>query len=236
MNSIGRTTRTSERRGCIGYLRWASTFACIAAVVSAGGQTAARRQDRAHRPATRSAHRRSARAAKKPAPPVAQPPAVKLEDGKLTVDAHNSELSAILSDVARTSGMTIDGQQSDARVFGVYGPASPREVLTELLDGAGYNFMMVGATPGGAPRELLLSARTKGPAAPASASAEAAPPPSDDGNDDQEPPGPGAIVHVPPSVAQQADEAQTQQRVQQQLQRLQAMHDQEEKQQQNPPQ
>lgn len=216
--------------------------ACLGCALFAGAQTSGAAPAGPHAAAP---HHRSLRAvshrskyeAKKPAQPVAQPPAVTLKDGKLTVDAHDSDLSAILSDVARMSGMTVDGQQSSARVFGVYGPASPRQVLTELLDGLGYNFMMVGDTPGGAPRELLLTARTSAPPGPAKAAA-AAPEPSDaaDDQEDQEPPGPGAIVHVPPSVAQQADESETQQRVQQQLERLQKMREAEAQQQANQPQ
>jgi hypothetical protein len=164
---------------------------------------------------------------------------VTLKDGKLTVDAKNSELGAILADVAKLSGMKIDGTDTGAHVYGVYGPGNPRQVLTELLDGLGYNFMMVGDGSSGAPQELLLSARstappgTAAPAASTSGNTEA----SDD-SDEQEPPGPGAIIHVPPSVAQQADDSQTQQRAQQNLDRLEKMHEQmeQQQQQQNQPQ
>lgn len=191
------------------------------------------KEGRIHPGKKRESTRRRKEQAEKAPQPIEQPPSVTLKNGELTVDARNSDLRAILSDVAHISGMTIDGQQSSARVFGVYGPASPRKVLTELLEGAGYNFMMVGGSAGGAPRELLLIASAGPPAAPSKAAPEQ---PADDADDqdDQQPPGPGAIVHVPPSVAQQDDESQTQQRVQQQLQRLEAMHN--AQQQQNQPQ
>jgi hypothetical protein len=88
---------------------------------------------------------------------------VTLHDGSLSVDAHNSSLSEILRKLEATSGMTVDGFDKDSRIFGVYGPGSPRDVLSALLDGAGYNFAMVGSTPDGAPREIVLTTRSNAP-------------------------------------------------------------------------
>ena len=85
------------------------------------------------------------------------PATVSLEDGRLKIEANNSDLSEILKNVANASGMTIEGSVGEFQVFGSYGPLSPREVLTSLLTGAGYNFIMVGSTADGAPRQLLLS-------------------------------------------------------------------------------
>lgn len=122
-----------------------------------------------------------------PAPPPnpsdmpAKPARVTLGQGTLTVAADNSNLSEILKEVAHQSGMTIDGLHEESRVFGIYGPASPRAVLAELLADTGYNFVMVGATPSGAPRQLDLTPQG-GPAsaavAPAPAIAAPAPPES----------------------------------------------------------
>lgn len=56
--------------------------------------------------------------------------------------------------------MKLEGLQvGDQRIFGSYGPGAPRDVLSELLNGSGYNVMMLGETPSGAPRELTLTAR-----------------------------------------------------------------------------
>lgn len=82
------------------------------------------------------------------------------------MNANNSSLSQILKDLSTSSGMTIDGFDKDQRVFGIYGPGDPREILSELLDGAGYNFLMVGETDAGVPREILLTARTNAPLSP----------------------------------------------------------------------
>jgi hypothetical protein len=95
----------------------------------------------------------------------AKPAQVRVADGKLAVDANNSTLSDILHDISAKTGMTVDGLSRDQRVFGNYGPASPREVLSALLDGMGYNIMMVGSLDTGVPRQLVLTQRTAGGAA-----------------------------------------------------------------------
>ncbi|HYK37392.1 hypothetical protein [Alloacidobacterium sp.] len=92
----------------------------------------------------------------------AQPAQVQLNAGKLSVKADNSTLSAILHDISAKTGMKIDGLSRDQRIFGNYGPAAPREVLSALLDGVDYNVMMVGELANGAPRELTLTPRTGG--------------------------------------------------------------------------
>ncbi len=155
------------------------------------------------------------------------PATVVLENGKLTVEANNSDLAEILRTVAAVTGMTIDGSIRSSRVFGVYGPRNPRDVLTDLLEGTGYNFMMVGGTRDGAPRQLLLSAE-KSKSAPGPAAVATRNPETPDVKA-EEPLGPGAIAHVPPPPPED-----TQERVRQNLQRLRQM--QEKLKQQNAPQ
>jgi hypothetical protein len=170
-----------------------------------------------------------------PSDTAAIPARVTLIGGKLTVDANNSDLQSILQDVARSSGMTIDGRSQGKRVFGVYGPGTPRDVLTDLLAGSGYNFMMLGGANGSVPSQLVLTAQGSAPPSKPNGSAAAA---SDDSDaDDQEPLGPGAIAHPRP---QESDDIDNQTRAQQHLQNLQDMHDrleqQQQQQQQNNPQ
>lgn len=93
----------------------------------------------------------------------AEPAKVTLADGLLAVHANNSSLSAILHNLVSSSGMSIDGLNQDQRVFGTYGPGNPRDVLSTLLDGAGYNVLMVGSTETGTPRQLILTARSDAP-------------------------------------------------------------------------
>lgn len=95
----------------------------------------------------------------------AKPAKVTLVSGNLTIDANNSTLTDILQQVSSAGGMQVKGLQdgsADQRIFGSYGPGKPRDVLTSLLNGSGYNFLMVGQTSSGAPRQLALTARPTG--------------------------------------------------------------------------
>jgi hypothetical protein len=92
----------------------------------------------------------------------AQPAQVQFEGGKLSVKADNATLSGILHEISSKTGMKVDGLSGDQRIFGSYGPASPREVVASLLDGLAYNVVMVGRMGNGAPREVILSPRSGG--------------------------------------------------------------------------
>ena len=95
-----------------------------------------------------------------------QPANVTLASGRLTVEAHNSTLAGILDQIAHAGGMKIHGLQAggngNERIFGTYGPGAPRAVLNALLDGSGYNILMLGTTASGVPSELALSLRPTG--------------------------------------------------------------------------
>jgi len=150
----------------------------------------------------------------------AQPAAVTLENGTLTVQANNSDLAQILHEVSQKSGMVIEGDVKDARVFGNYGPQNPSAILSDLLAGLGYNIMMVGSARGGAPGRLILSGRTGGPSPPLP---EKSPERSGENTSErlEEPQlGPGAIAHPPPPPS---DDPRI--RAQQNQRRLQQMHD-----------
>ncbi len=168
-----------------------------------------------------------------------------LRNGKLTVVADNSDLVQILRRVALLGGMKVSGLKKTVRIFGVYGPGAPQNVLTKLLAGSGYNFMMTGKTVAGTPRKLLLLARTSAPPS-ASGNAPAAKPVAARPPENAPPPqrdfplptaprrtrlGPGAIAHVPPWESQQ-NNVNSQSRARQNLQRLMQMHQQLDQQQQ----
>jgi hypothetical protein len=95
----------------------------------------------------------------------------------LSIDAANSSLQQILKDVSTATGATIEGLSGDERVFGAYGPGQAGEVLAQLLQGAGYNVMLIGDRGRGAPREILLSVRK-------STTDDAAQPKNSNNNDD----------------------------------------------------
>lgn len=149
---------------------------------------------------------------------------IRLKEGMLTVEASNSELTQILQAVSGESGMVVEGPVVDTRVFGTFGPEPPAAVLSELLDGLGYNIMMVGSSGGGAPRKLVLTSRTGGASPPASgttpvpANGTENARPVAPGKPSDAPLGPGAIAHPPPEPS-----IDPQLRMQQNLQRLQQM-------------
>jgi hypothetical protein len=74
----------------------------------------------------------------------------------------------------------VEGDTSDERVFGKFGPAPARDVLAQLLQGSGYNVVMVGDQGQGVPRELILSARNSNKAPQGSTTR----PSSEDNEDD----------------------------------------------------
>jgi hypothetical protein len=97
----------------------------------------------------------------------------------LRIEAENSSLQQILKDVSAATGAKVEGLAADQRVFGDYGPGQAREVLSQLLEGSGYNVIMIGDQGEGTPRQIVLSRRSGGgaqsaasPALPAVASEE----------------------------------------------------------------
>jgi hypothetical protein len=166
----------------------------------------------------------------------AQPAKITLAAGKLTVMADNSSLSEILHQVSAAGGMKIDGLvtggSGDPRIFGSYGPAAPRDVLSDLLNGSGYNVLMLGETTAGLPRELALTARTAGgvPNPPPNAA-------RNDENDVEVAPTqyPEEQEPIPPPPMQPGGPNRVR-TPQEMLQELQKMHDQQQQQQQQQPQ
>jgi hypothetical protein len=82
----------------------------------------------------------------------------------LRISAANSSLQQILADVSTATGVKVDGASNDQRVYGSYGPAPARDVLNELLDGSGYNVLMIGDQGQGTPRSLVLTVKSNTPA------------------------------------------------------------------------
>jgi hypothetical protein len=105
-----------------------------------------------------------------PANAKAQAASVGWNGRDLSIAATNSSLKQILQDVSMATGVRMEGigtaPHGDQRVYGSYGPASARVVLGQLLEGSGYNVMMVGDQGEGTPRELVLTAKTGRAASP----------------------------------------------------------------------
>jgi hypothetical protein len=100
-----------------------------------------------------------------PAPigPANQPPnqAKVTWDGRgLEIEASNSSLNQILHQVAADTGAKLEGLAQDQRIFGSYGPGPGSDVLWKLLDGSGYNVLLIGGSGCDAPLEIVLSVRS----------------------------------------------------------------------------
>ena len=142
------------------------------------------------------------------------------KDG-LSISATNASLSEVIRQVAERTGMQVEGNSRDERVFGVYGPGSPPEVLSSLLYDSGYNVIMVGSTADGEPRRLVLSPRS----APTGTTVAAATSTSNDDDDDQPETRPAEVVQPPPTPAVQtppgaATQPRTPQQMLEELQRM----------------
>ncbi len=158
------------------------------------------------------------------------PATIAWDSSGLRIDAANSSLKQILGDISTATGAKVEGFESDERVFGKYGPGQLRDVLSELLQGSGYNILMVGDQAQAAPIQIVLSARHSSKA-PATAAAPSQGQSDDDSAADSEvddqlqpmpvPPamrpgfGPGGPIRAPQQVI---EEMQRQQQQQQQLQ------------------
>jgi len=96
-----------------------------------------------------------------PANAAAVPATVGWNGHQLQIAAENSSLSQILHDVSTATGVKVEGLGNDQRIFGSYGPADARDVLTKLLDGSGYNVLMIGDQGSGTPRQIVLTAQQR---------------------------------------------------------------------------
>ena len=117
--------------------------------------------------------------------------------------------------------MTIQGLTKGPCVFGIYGPSNSREVLTDILTGSGYNFVLVSGASDSTPRELLLTPITTASSDVASREAvrnDSVPPELYPTASEER--GPGAVFPAPPQAPQ--DEGN---RIQQKLQRLQHLQE-----------
>jgi hypothetical protein len=93
------------------------------------------------------------------------PASITWDSQGLRIQAANASLQQILRDVATATGVRVEGMGPDQRVFGAFGPGKARDVLSQLLQGTGYNVLMIGDQGQGVPRQIVLSSRRNGSAA-----------------------------------------------------------------------
>jgi len=92
-------------------------------------------------------------------PPVA--PQVSYLNGQLTIDSQNATLSQVLRSVQTQTGASIDippGAGSE-RVVARLGPGKPKDVLSALLNGSKFNYVILGEpnNSGGVQKVILLA-------------------------------------------------------------------------------
>lgn len=213
-------------------------------VVASSGQHATQKRKSARRVKAEPAQK--ALVASTPAPPPPPPPpnwpvndpptkaSVIWNAQGLSIDAKNSSLQEILNEISEQTGSKIEGMGQDQRVYGVYGPGQPQEVLSDLLEGSGYNVLMVGNAARGVPREIQLSERPQGgaqPNAPVSQGEMYEPPVAP-----YQPPQPIVQPNQPPSPRTPQQILQEMQQRQEQLREEQMRQQQMQQQQQDAPQ
>jgi len=152
------------------------------------------------------------------------PATVTWDSQGLRIEAFNASLAQILNDFSTATGAKVDGMTKDERVFGDFGPGQARDVLSQLLLGAGYNVVMIGDQGLGAPRQIMLTARQNGDAPPNANNNQAAGNDEDADSEDQpvQPlpmrPGfnPGGPQRNPQQIMQEMQQRQQRQQQQQQ--------------------
>jgi hypothetical protein len=97
------------------------------------------------------------------------PPQVSFNSGILTIIASNSSLGDILRAVHRQTGAVVDAPgNATERVVGKFGPGPARDVLSALLNGSHFNYVLLGsATNPNALERVLLISRSIGGEQPA---------------------------------------------------------------------
>lgn len=165
------------------------------------------------------------------------PASVVWDANGLRINASNSSLQQILNEVATDTGSKVEGSVPDQRIYGEYGPGQASDVLSQLLQGSGYNVLLAGDLGKGAPREIVLTPRRAGtPNAPNSNMGR----PQQDADDEipeqpEEPPqqaqpppnnnvnmrpgfGPNGPIRTPQQVMEEMQQRQLQQQQQMQQQ------------------
>lgn len=167
------------------------------------------------------------------------PPQISYAQGELTVTANNSSLLDILNGVERATGAHVEGALADSeRVFGRFGPGTPRQVLDALLSGSRYDFILLGSLddPGDVQRIVLTQRGSAPPTTAQNQPQYRAPEPEE--QSDSEPTYQPDISEQPqpaPETTAPANEPQQVKTPEQLLQELQRLRQQQQQQQQQNP-
>jgi hypothetical protein len=145
-------------------------------------------------------------------------------NGELMVKADKATLAEILNEVRRQTGASISmpPAANQEQVFGSFGPAAPRDVLSSILNGSQFNFIILGAEndasrlqsvtltsrDGGESQPALYNAVAENPVADAPAEAPQPEPdtlvPQSNAAASQQPEMP--VINEPPASQAQSDQ------------------------------
>jgi hypothetical protein len=140
-------------------------------------------------------------------PPV--PPQVTYRNGLLTIVATNSTLADILQAVSARTGASVDAPAhlTGERVAARLGPGTPRDVLSDLLRGPRFDYILVGSDGDpNAVRNIILTPNQSSPSASAAiaqAQPRSAQPAQEDMEEEVEEEQPVQPEPQPPQPAQQ---------------------------------
>jgi hypothetical protein len=126
-----------------------------------------------------------------PEPTQAEPPEISYQNNQLQITAQNSTLGDVLTLVAKRTGAVIEGpmERANERVAVKLGPAPASEVLSRLLQGSRFDYVILGsAASPGAVDKIVLSQRAPASSA-AVQSARSAPSPAEEEPAIEEDPG-----------------------------------------------
>jgi hypothetical protein len=137
-------------------------------------------------------------------PPEPPPLMVTFSNGMLTVNSYKANLSEVLFAIHQRTGadIAIPAGAEQEEVVAALGPASAPEVLSHLLNGSKFNFLILSAAndPNTLDR-VILSTRPEGPAPPYRPSVQQPvredPPPAESTNPEPAPPQPAPGVPPP---------------------------------------
>ncbi len=124
---------------------------------------------------------------------------VQFTNGLLTIHGNGATLSEVLFQVQKQTGaeMAIPSGTEQERVAADFGPGPAGEVLGELLNGSGLNFVLVGSeADGNGLRSVVLSRNSGGPVEPARFVSPAYSPPTAENTEPQNP----DLVPPPPDL------------------------------------
>jgi hypothetical protein len=110
----------------------------------------------------------------------ATPPQVSFSNGQLAINAQNSTLGDILRAVRNQTGATVDvPANATERVVGNFGPGPARDVLSSMLNGSHFDYVLLGSATNPDALEhviLIVKSNTTEPAAGEPETASAKPP------------------------------------------------------------